>query len=84
MHHVIVSSDETIGAFNTGFDTVNLHRPASSTMRFPSWSKSAPRLMSSSSCFFNLFWSLVLVSSPRYSSTLAISFPARISARAVK
>jgi len=26
-HHIVVSSAETIGAFNTGFDTVNLHRP---------------------------------------------------------
>jgi hypothetical protein len=25
--HIVASSAETIGAFNTGFDTVNLHRP---------------------------------------------------------
>jgi hypothetical protein len=25
-HHIVASSAETIGAFNTGFDTVNLHR----------------------------------------------------------
>ena len=28
VHHVLVSRAETIGTFNTGFDTVNLHRPA--------------------------------------------------------
>jgi len=28
VHHIIASSAETIGAFNTGFDTANLHRPA--------------------------------------------------------
>jgi hypothetical protein len=27
VHHILVSSAETIGAFNTGFDTANLHRP---------------------------------------------------------
>jgi len=26
-HHILVSSAETISAFITGFDTVNLHRP---------------------------------------------------------
>ena len=27
VHHILVSSADTIGAFNTDFDTVNLHRP---------------------------------------------------------
>jgi hypothetical protein len=27
VHHILVSSAETKGAFHTGFDTVNLHRP---------------------------------------------------------
>jgi len=27
LHHIKVLSAEAIGAFNTGFDTVNLHRP---------------------------------------------------------
>jgi len=27
VHHILASSAETIGAFNTGFDTVILHRP---------------------------------------------------------
>jgi hypothetical protein len=27
VYHILVSSAETIGAFNSGFDTVNLHRP---------------------------------------------------------
>jgi hypothetical protein len=27
VHHITVSSAETIGAFNAGLDTVNLHRP---------------------------------------------------------
>jgi len=27
VHHILASSAETIGAFNTGLDTVNLHRP---------------------------------------------------------
>jgi hypothetical protein len=27
VHHILVSSAETRRAFNTGFDTVNLHRP---------------------------------------------------------
>jgi hypothetical protein len=26
--HIVASSAETIGAFNAGFETVNLHRPA--------------------------------------------------------
>jgi len=26
-HHIIVSSAETMGGFNTGFETVNLHHP---------------------------------------------------------
>jgi hypothetical protein len=29
VYDVIVSSAETIGAFNTGFDTIDLHRPSS-------------------------------------------------------
>jgi hypothetical protein len=28
VHHILVSSAETWRAFNSGFDTVNLHRPA--------------------------------------------------------
>ena len=28
VRHIVASSAETIGAFNTGFDTVSLHRPA--------------------------------------------------------
>jgi hypothetical protein len=28
MHHIKVSRAETTGAFNTGFDAGNLHRPA--------------------------------------------------------
>jgi hypothetical protein len=27
VYHLLVSSAETIGTFNTDFDTVNLHRP---------------------------------------------------------
>ena len=27
VYEIPVSSAETVGAFNTGFDTVNLHRP---------------------------------------------------------
>jgi len=26
-YHILVSGAETMGAFNTGFETVNLHRP---------------------------------------------------------
>ena len=32
-HHIIVSSGETVGAFNTGFVTVNLHRATSAKER---------------------------------------------------
>jgi NADPH-dependent 2,4-dienoyl-CoA reductase/sulfur reductase-like enzyme len=28
-YHILVTRAETIGAFNTGFDTANLHRPTS-------------------------------------------------------
>jgi hypothetical protein len=27
LHHIVTSSAETIGAFNMGFDAVNLNRP---------------------------------------------------------
>jgi hypothetical protein len=27
VYRIVLSSVETMGAFNTGFDTVNLHRP---------------------------------------------------------
>jgi len=32
-HHIIVSSAETTGTFNTGFDTVNLHRPTMQSLQ---------------------------------------------------
>jgi len=32
VHHILASSAETIGAFNTGFDTVNLHRPTAAAV----------------------------------------------------
>ena len=35
VYHILVSSDETIGAFNTGFDTVKLHRPTAMRMMPP-------------------------------------------------
>ena len=34
VHHIVASSAETIGAFNTGFDTVNVNR-------LTSWSAAA-------------------------------------------
>ena len=35
VHHILVSSAETRRAFNTGFDTVNLHRPTKMTAGAP-------------------------------------------------
>jgi hypothetical protein len=34
LHHISVSSAETKSAFNTGFDTVKLHRPTFMDVRF--------------------------------------------------
>jgi hypothetical protein len=39
--HILISSAQTIGAFNTGFDTVNLHR-LTSGMMFPPKSSDLP------------------------------------------
>jgi len=35
-YDILVSSAETIGAFNAGFDTVNLHRPTTATAKLTS------------------------------------------------
>jgi hypothetical protein len=33
--HIIVSSAETMGAFNTAFDAINLHRPTIVSLLLP-------------------------------------------------
>jgi hypothetical protein len=34
-HHIVASSAETMGAFNTVFDAVTLHRPAVYSLQLP-------------------------------------------------
>jgi hypothetical protein len=45
LKHIVLSSAETIGAFNTGFDTVTLHRLTTGirrSSRFAAWKTASP------------------------------------------